>query len=490
MTPGTLAVWIGFAFALATVGAAVAAHRDDGKSLIASRCLAMAAAFTTLAAGLLLSALHRGDLSTAFVARHITLSLPAVSRWLAAFSDASGAGLVAASWVGLVATWLVRSGKSPEVAGTAAVTMLVLLAAPLAGGPLRHLPWLPVDGLGVSPLFRHGLSGIYVAGMLGMVASAVVALGRSLESWRTGAGAARAGRVAALALLSAGWQAMAHQRAAVATGVSSEPSLTLARGGGWMLAIVVAASGWLIVRSESATTEARTEAGLAVLLVAIGLVLAAGEATAIPVAVRGLWLLAVTVLGIAAWRARAARRAGSRARPVAGTLPWPAARALLLGALAAACLAALMSGFSRRDTLSLPSGGTVTTALPGRLTHQGVSRYDESDATVLALALELQAPGIVRLASAEHREFHDVRGSVIGELVRRPAVFVHALGVTVVWLSVVGDNDRVQVEVLTIPLQWLWWLALGLLTVALLLPFIESLTDRGIPASPSAVTRH
>jgi hypothetical protein len=462
VTAGTLALWIGIAFALGSALAATLGARDHERSLVAARSLAMSAAFTTLAAGLLVAALHRADLSVEFVARHVTVSLPPPSRWLALFSDASGAGLAAAAVTGLVASWPARRGAAPGLTAAAAVTMLVLLAAPLAGGPLRSLPWLPVDGQGASPLFRHPLSVVYAAALVGMVASATIALGHALDAWGSGSAAPYSPGAALLAVTFAGWQGMAHTHAALAAGIVAAPSPLASRAGAWTVAVLVAGAAWLVASRAAPPPQARVETALATVLVAVSLALASGGSPTVGASVRAMWVLAAGAAAVGCWRSWRARGAPGSSPAPGRAVGFPGA--LGVAALVAGCLAVVLGAVATRTTVTLESGRSIATPLRGQLAHQGISRYDEPDATVLALALELRSPGRDALGSAEHREYADARGSVVGSLVRRPARFDHVLGTTFVWLDDVGAGDAVELELAALPGYWLWWIAVALLT--------------------------
>ena len=466
MTAGTLSLWIGSGFALAAAAAALPGMRDAGRALVAARCMALSAAFTTLAAGLLVAALHRAELSVAFVARHVTVGLPAVPRWMALFSDATGAGLAAAVVTGLTVAWVARRGRAPGLAGAGAVTVLVLAAAPLAGDPWRLQPWLPVDGLGVSPFFRDAMSIAWAASVVGLVACATVALGRALDAWAGGSRVPSSGP-AVLALAFAGWIGPTSAHASVAAGLSASTSPLQVLDGAWVATLVVAACGWLVSRSSRAPRQARVESALGTVLAGVGLVLASGGDGATGWPVRAMWGLALVVSASGCWRA-------SRARGADGTRPAGQAvsRRLATGALVTALLAAGLGALARETEVAVPSGGSGVLPLGGRLAHVGLSRYDDAAGTVLALALDLRGPGRTVLGVAEQREYTDARGSVIGSLVRRPARLDAVFGTTFVWLTGAGAADAVTLRAAAVPGYWLWWVgavlvaALAVVTLA------------------------
>jgi hypothetical protein len=173
-----------------------------------------------------------------------------------------------------------------------------------------------------------------------------------------------------------------------------------------------------------------------------------------------LSFLALGVAVVACWHGRAA---------LAGAVgPWRAARLRAVPGLAALGVvlgAVAMDLAVRPRVAALPSGGSMTVA-GGSLDHLGLSRYEDDDSQVLALALERRAGGGTRLSSAEHREYADSRGGLLGGLVRIPAM-MPGVFTSVVWLEEVQARDDVTVAIIDrSPLTW-WWLALALGTLAL-----------------------
>ena len=117
----------------------------------------------------------------------------------------------------------------------------------------------------------------------------------------------------------------------------------------------------------------------------------------------------------------------SFSRGLAGpALPDRRSRALLALAVALAALGAAGEDWARESTVTLASGAQAT--VPVRfggsytLTHQGISRFEDRNAHVQALALEPSRGGRqLALLSAERRAYVDSRDEVLGETVRRPA---------------------------------------------------------------------
>lgn len=447
------------------------ARSGDARAGTAARALTMGALFCSVSLGLLLDALRRGDLTVDFVARHTTLALPMMVRLLAVGADASGAGLLAATVALAAGAWACRRADAPGTAAAVGVTALVLLAAPLAGRPHALLPWLPVDGQDPLPAFRERLAWPWVLAVAGAVAAAAVTLGRALDAWRGDADPSRARVAAMLAPLLVAVQGMTGLQVALASGASRDLSPLVARGGAWSLSLAVSLVALVLVPSAAAPQRARVVAAVAQVLATVGLVLAT-VGLPVTVAVRALLLLSIVASVGAAWEGRAAIEWAVHALS-ARTRERRLGALLASGALAVALLAAGAGTLASTRTVTLASGGAIPVG-GGRLDHLGISRYDLDDATVLALALERRGGTRTVLSSAEHREYTDSRGAVLGALVRVPARFTGAVS-TVAWLERVADDEGAELTIASRP-DWLaWWVALALfgLHVAFMLATVE-----------------
>lgn len=476
MSAGTLALWIGAGFALASAVAALTARPGDSRAWVAGRALAMAAAFSTLASGILVDALRRHDLTVDFVARHSTHGIGLVTAMLAVFADPAGTGLVIASLIGLTGAWIARGADAPGVAGAAAVTMVVLLAAPLAGHPLAVLPWTPVDGQDALIFFRQRLSLAYAVTLtLGMIAS-TMALGASIDRWRGHSRDSIDVAAARVAVLCVGGAVLTRTWTTLAAGLSRDVSPLASLGGAAGIAVVVALVSFALLSRIRAGGQANVEAALATTLGVAALVLTSPLVRVPGTQVRVLSLLALAVSLLSSWRARAVFVPGMR-----HWRPSRAPAALGAASLGVLLLAAGTDLAARPRTIALPSGGNVAVA-GGSLDHLGVSRYEDDDSQVLALALELRDGRRTRLASAEHREYSDSRGALLGGLVRIPAVMPGVL-TRIVWLEQVQARDDVTVTVIDrSPLTW-WWFAFALGALAIGLGGMDASSPRRKPGS-------
>ncbi|MBC7895456.1 MAG: hypothetical protein H7066_08580, partial [Cytophagaceae bacterium] len=440
VSAGTLALWIGTAFAFASAVAALTARGGEPRAWVAGRALTMAAAFSALASGILLDALRRHDLTIDFVARHSTHGVGLATALLGAFSDPAGTGLVTASVIGIVGAWFARRADAPGIAGASAVTMVVLLAAPLAGRPLAVLPWTPLDGQDALIFFRQRLSLAYVIALIGAIVASATALGAAIDGWRgqpRGSIDAVARRVA---LLCVGAAALTRTWASLAAGLSRDASPLTALGGALGIAVAVALVSVLLVALDRAGSQANVEAALASTLATAGLALTSPSAEAPGASVRVLSFLALGVAIVACWHGRLALSGVVR---VVRATRLPAG--LGLAALGVVSVSGILELTTSPRRAALPSGGSLTVA-GGALDHLGLSRYDDDDSQVLALALERRAGGRTRLASAEHREYADSRGALLGGLIRIPAI-MPGIFTTVVWLDEVQVRDDVTLVV-------------------------------------------
>ena len=483
MTAGTLALWIGAAFASLAAVASCALRPSTDRATIAARALTMAAAFTTVALGFLVDALRRSDLSVDFVARHAMLSVPVASRLLAVFADPAGTGLAIAAGVGMVAAWCARRSGRPShgTTGVAAGVMLVMLAAPLSGRPLVRLPWVPLDGGDPLLFFRHPMAMVMVLAVVGAVTAATLATGRWVDAWVASDADAVNGAqgAASLAALCVGWQAMAHTQASVVAGLTREASPLTARNGSWTIVLVVVLLSRAVAGSRYTSAQSRVCVSLAAVLATVSTALVPPGSDGPVPSVRWLvWLsLAVLVAGAATngrglVDAALHLLAGARARRVGSVL---ASAALGLGLLAAAG-----GAFARTTDATLASGGTVSMGGGSELVHLGVSRYDDDASQVVALGLERRGAAGAQLGSAEQREYADARGGVVKGLVRSPATFSGAVPM-LVWLEDVGSGDQARLSIATRPDWWLWWLALGFFTLS-----VAAVAFGSAPARPLA----
>jgi hypothetical protein len=127
----------------------------------------------------------------------------------------------------------------------------------------------------------------------------------------------------------------------------------------------------------------------------------------------------------------------------------------------------------RRVMVTQLVGSGETAELGGvRLVHQGISRYEATRAHVLAVALERQSAAAPELARAEQREYFDARGSMVGDVVKPPAVFRGFWRTTYVWLEGLEAGDAVQLRVSTVAFESGWWIAVVLACLAAVLAWI------------------
>ena len=470
MTAGTTALWIAAGFALLSVAASLREGSSAPTSSTPLRALVMATVFAATALALLLLALWQADLSVDFVVRHTMLGLPKGVRAVAVFANPAGVGLVIAMVLGVCSAWVGRRGDNRGVVAVAAMTMLVLLAAPLAGGSMARLPWTPLDGQSAAPFFREVMSIPYVGFQTVGVVAAATTLGCHLQAWwGDSERAPKAEALGRLAVCCLGWQAMAHTAAALAAGLSSGVQPFLAGGGRFGLAVLVAGVAHFIGRAPLAPPQSKVEGWLGASLAAVSLALAPAGVVVPSPAVRFLGLLGGGVVLVGAWRARNGLRVSAGEAWRDGRLHG-GVRLVPLAALGFGLAAALSGLWSRGTEVILESGGRAPLGDGTELVHLGVSRYDREGADVLALAVERHAGGQSRLASAELREYLDARGSVVPPLAIIPAVLRTAWGPLYVWLKEVEANDRVRLRIALAPGLWLAWVAVVLSTLWVVWP--------------------
>lgn len=586
---GLLASWAAALFAVwAFVGGLAAqapghpARRSAERALLAS---ALAAAGATAALSALLLT---GDVTISYVARSIARNVPAPYRLAAIWSLPAGAVLPTAVLVavaGVIATARARSSLGLAAAGA---IVMALCAASLAAAPFAVLPWVPTEGLGLSPALQHPWSVVGHASLSVAVALGATGVMLAADQLADGVPDVRRTRTAsivtgaALAVLAVAMWAAARGAFATGSGQSPAPpaawggallpalvALVLARQGqrvggvasfgawlgalGLMCVVVLgartraadsaataafaivslgaAASGAAVAAAGALTGGARLLAQVAIvafvgaaaatlwltggrlewlgstaqwLLLAGGVAMAAsaalvrlplrGATWAVPVggvagAALGLWI-APLQSPAAGWSVLAGLSLGvavlhlADGRAVIERLP----AVLLALAAAAASLAAAGEGRALTSTMALASGarGDVATRFgaPVTLVHQGVSRYQDRNAHVIAVALEpWRHARPLPLLSVEQREYVDSRDESLGPAVSRPVMFGTLAEEVRVGLVDVGGDEGVRVTVSVVPFASGWTVALALLIAAVLVHAVPRATLSPSPAA-------
>lgn len=468
MSAGSLATLFAAGFAVVALGAGMRGQERD--ALTARRSLSMSALFAAVALLYLLRGLWAPDFSLEFVARHVLRSMPVGARLLSLGAEPGGVALLTSVLVaGGVGLW--GRGLPAMALAVGGGTTLVLLTAPLAAGTLRRLPWLPIDGDTMSPLFLEAGIALHL-GALALATSCATGAVAGAVAGRPGARALR------WALVATTMSVLTLHMATVASGVEASAALTssAARGGlvaAGIVAMAALATGWHPARVG-------LEATLAALLAIVGQVLTpAGAGASTPSVV--LWGVAGLTALRAAWRARPpsvlaefgawrAWREGHRAH-TAGVI-----------AVCAVVLATLADVATLRWQPVVGPGDGTAAGRWGTLAQQGVSAYEDSAGTVLAVAVELsrrwRAPA---LGSATQREVVDVRGRIVNGVARIPARFAGWDARWVVAMDSVTTGERAHLVVQVVPGWWLWWLAWVCLAAAAALPNAPSLRAGGAP---------
>jgi len=342
-------------------------------------------------------------------------------------------GALLAALCATILAWLARSdGVAASFAG--ALGAVGVLSAVLLGAlPRSGAPWT----VGLFPL-------------VSLVACAGGAVAAAFEE---GEPLARALRVVAALLLGAGGLAALL--------------LTDASAGSRQGAVpwLVAAGGLLLVGAPGVRVGAKRRPVAWILLLSIaGAAVAFALRPAAPVAMVWSALAAgATALGIAHLRARTI--AGARA-------------AVLAFALAFASLAAAGEGWATGSAVTVAGGATTTVrtriGADFALAHQGISRYEDGNAHVEALALEVsRSARHLALLSADRREYVDSRDELLGPTIHRPAVLSTWLQELRVHVDDVTADEQATMRVSVAPLARGWsiaLIALVLLAASLLVP--------------------
>ena len=536
----------------------------------ADRALVAGAVAALIASGALLSLLLSGDVTITYVARSMTTNLPSAYRVAALWNLPAGAVLPTAALVAIAGR--VVTYRSHSSLGTAAIgaILMALCAASLAATPFSTLPWVPTDGLGLSPELQHPLSlaGRVVLSLVVAVAAAHVAQSADhlASDRRRDVGALEPVLVVTIALLSvAMWTAA---RGSYATGVSASPEPLLSWRGAMTPALLALVLAWR-ARSDGSTASFTASLGAlglisAVLLGAtpraaagweqsaftvaslsaavIGALLAAWQERAMAqrllsvlgalllacagatmlwstahdgagLAPAAQWLLivggatlvgasldadrrdgrrlhmlalsaAVAGAGLAAalgphessaigWSALAGASAALAVGRVAGT---SSLRARLTGtcaslAVALAAAAAAGQGWARESSATVAGGATATADSPiGAafvLAHQGISRFEDGNAHVEAVALEPTRDGrTLPLLSTDRREYVDSRDELLARALTRPATLASRFVELRVRVDDIAADERVQLRLAVIPLAAVWGLAVACLVLA------------------------
>ena len=140
--------------------------------------------------------------------------------------------------------------------------------------------------------------------------------------------------------------------------------------------------------------------------------------------------------------------------------------AIVAGALACASLAAAGEGWGSGEAATVAGGGTLTVAAPiGApfiLAHQGISRYEDGNAHVEALAIDVSRNGDrLALLSTDRREYVDGRDELLGPATRRPALLGTWWQELSVHLDDVATDERATLRLAVVPLALAWRGALG-----------------------------
>lgn len=605
-TVGLLASWGAALFAAwAFVGGMIGIAPEHPARRSAERALVAAAIAAAVATAALVQLLLAGDVTIAYVARSITTNLTSGYRVAALWNLPSGAVLPTATLAALfggIAT--ARAHSSLGVAATGAIVM-ALVAASLAAAPFSTLPWVPTEGLGLSPALQHPMAvagrialSFAIAAATGLVATAADRLaaphasvgaltsvtqhdahdqhattrvaglavtGIAVAMWATARGSFATGTAASPAslsawggslvpaLVSAVFALLAGKRGgagllAAALGALGLLSAVLLgrsapRVGGWaldafaLLSLAAAATGaaasvdrargivprvlditaillltagsaaslWLLgggLQWLGTLAQWCLVAGLAAGIAADGIVRPASRWLVVSCGVAGaavgLWLGPVDapatgwclVAGLAAGAA-VAEVAAPQSR--ASSRGWSLATGARLLALALAALASAGEGRATSSLVVLNGGGTTTVATrfgaPLVLSHLGISRYEDGNAHVAALALEPSRGGRAQaIVSTDRREYVDRRDEILGPPTARPVIV--AAGVEEVRITVddLDRDERAQLRLTVAPFAGAWALSLVALALASLLQVRPRSARATLPASTETVT--
>jgi hypothetical protein len=262
--------------------------------------------------------------------------------------------------------------------------------------------------------------------------------------------------------------------------VESAAALTATAANGGLLAVAIVALA--AIATSWRPLQVSLESSLAALLALVGLVLTpagAGPTSSVMV----LWGVAGVTAVRAIWRAWPA----SIASVLALRGAWRRgqhARVLSVLSLVVSGLAVGADVVTVRVQPVVGPGERAEVGAWGSVVQQGVSAYDDSTGTVLAVALEATRRWHAgpALGSATQRELVDVRGRIVGGVTRKPAWFSGGDARWVMAVDSVTAGDRAHLTLQIVPLPWLWWLALLCLAAALVLPNAPSLRGADVPA--------
>jgi hypothetical protein len=200
------------------------------------------------------------------------------------------------------------------------------------------------------------------------------------------------------------------------------------------------------------------------------------------------WVLSPAVSPVVGWGALAGASSGAALRH--GLAKGQPLQRLpdALGALAIAFAALGAAGEGAALVSSLPLAGgastTVSTRFDGPLTvaHQGISRYEDGNAHVEAVALELtRADRSLGLLSADRREFVDGRDEVLGAVTLRPAIAAWPLEALRIRVDDIAADERAMLRLTVVPFTHAWLVALGLLALAALLSIVRWAVRPSLP---------
>lgn len=438
LTLGVLAVSLAAMFALLAALGATTGERWGWPPRVSQRALVVATSMACVALAVLVRGLWHTDLTMSFVARHVTQATPLLGRLSSLGADPAGVALLTAVVLGAAGIWADWRGQW-AAAPAYAVTMFVVLAAPLVGGSLTTLPTSPIDGVSAAAFFRNGLAPLVVLADVFALVVAVVALGAP-QGRRAGLGLA-----AWLTLLRAVFGAAVLGLTGVRTAM--EPHLIDPP----VVASAVCLVAWYALPAGHADAPRCR-------VLALGSTLAALAALLTSLVPDGrtapAWTLLVVAFGCVIRAAHFKDWWVGRQR----------GRAFALLAVAGAIVALVVGTFHRPLTVRMRPGESLPLAVGDSIGHGGVSQYRDHDATVVAVTLERHARGRSVITKAEQREYSDVRGDPVLPVVHPPAWFwgfPPVLG----WLDDVENDD---VVVLTVDrsgaLVW-WTVALGFATL-------------------------
>lgn len=160
-------------------------------------------------------------------------------------------------------------------------------------------------------------------------------------------------------------------------------------------------------------------------------------------------------------------------------------------AVALAAIGAAGESAARATSTTVAGGASTTVAMrfgaPLTVLHQGISRFQDGNAHVQAIALELmrgQRP--LGLLSADRREFVDARDEILGAVTLRPAVAALPLESVRIRADDIAPDERAMLRLTVVPFARAWFVAVLGFTAAALL----SLVLRGERPSPPDSARH